>query len=234
MIKAEFKEIRQLERDMTIFAKRGLPYATGSTLNRTAADARIEAQKNVKHQMTLRNRWTVGSIQYQKVRGLDISKQESATGSLQKYMLTQEDGGIERKSGKHGVAIPTGYSAGQEGQQPRTRLPRRPNKLSNIQLTRLKAKTRSRKSINFVKVKLAAESGIKFVFMDLGRRKGIFRILGGKRKPRVKMVADLSNPVVRIPRNPWLEPAAEKSRKRMPRFYKEALKEQLRRHRLFR
>lgn len=233
MIKADFKEIRQLERDMTIFAKRGLPYATGSTLNRTAADARIEAQKNVKQQMTLRNRWTTGSIQYQKVRGLDISKQKSATGSLQKYMLTQEDGGIERKSGKHGVAIPTGYSAGQEGQQPRTRLPRRPNKLSNIQLTRLKAKTRSRKSVNFVKVKLAAESGIKFVFMDLGRRKGIFRILGGKRKPRVKMVADLSNPVVRIPRNPWLEPAAEKSRKRMPRFYKEALKEQLRRHRLF-
>lgn len=234
MIKADFKEIRQLELDMTIFAKRGLPYATGSTLNRTAADARIEAQKNVKQQMTLRNRWTVGSIQYQKVRGLDINKQESATGSLQKYMLTQEDGGIERKSGKHGVAIPTGYSAGQEGQQPRTRLPRRPNKISNIQLTRLKTKTRNRKSVNFVKVKLAAESGVKFLFMDLGRRKGIFRILGGKRKPRVKMVADLSNPVVRIPRNPWLEPAAEKSRKRMSRFYKEALKEQLRRHRLFR
>ena len=80
----------------------------------------------------------------------------------------------------------------------------------------------------------AAEGGSKYVYLNLGRRKGIFKVVGGKRKPRVQMVHDLSNTTVRIPANPTLAPAVARTRRAIPLLYKSQLIQQLQRRGLFR
>ena len=73
-----------------------------------------------------------------------------------------------------------------------------------------------------------------------GRTKGIFRVTGrisrkgkGLTGVRIKMVHNLANKTVVIPKRPWLRPAVDKARKQMPAIYRKALKQQLIRHRLF-
>ena len=151
-------------------------------------------------------------------------------GTIADYLEVQEFGGTKLKRGSVGVAIPTSYAAGQAlGSQPRIRLARRANQLKAIRLKRSRKRGSNRKQRNIA----AIRSGQKFVFLDLGRRQGIFRVLGGKRKPRIKMVWDMTQQAVVIPRNPWLQPATRRVEKVLPRLYREALRFQLRRHRLF-
>ena len=154
-------------------------------------------------------------------------------GSVADYMEDQEFGATITRKGSKGKPIATSYAAGQEGQQPRTKVPRKANKLASIQLKRNKQAGGSRKQRNLMAVKQAAASGSKFVYMDLGRRQGIFRVLGGKKKPRVRMVWDLSNTTVIIPRRPTIGPAATATRRLMPEIYREALVFQAKRNRLF-
>jgi len=82
-------------------------------------------------------------------------------------------------------------------------------------------------------VKEAAQSGRKYVFMDLGRRKGIFKVIGGKRRPRIKMVWSMENKSVVVPANPMLGPAVDQTRKLMPEMYRKSLVFQLKRNNLF-
>jgi hypothetical protein len=246
------RELERMEKDIKIFAKRALPFATKQALNDTAWNARAEMQHEIGRKMTERNKWTRNSVRVVQARTLDIRKQSSEFGSIEEYMIKQEFGGFDRTKGKHGVAIPTGYSAGQEGSRPRTRLPRKPNKVQNIRLTRARTRlprkpnkvqnirlTRARvrasnrKMLNMLLVKEAAEKKLRYVFMDLGRRKGFFRILGTKKKPKVKMVADVSHKLVRIKPTPTMEPAAMKARRRMPEHYREAMIFQLRRQKVW-
>lgn len=234
MFQIEDKAIKRLEKDLSVMASRALPFATRQTLNDTAFQTQRIARTDVRNEMTLRNRFTEQSIQVERERReLNIRKQQATVGSTADYMEDQEFGAIKTKRGKNGVAIATAYSAGQEGQQPRTRLPRRANKLASIRLSKRRTRGASKRQENFVKVKQAAESGQKYVFLNLRRGKGIFRVLGGKRRPRIKMVHDLSRQSVVIPRNPWLTPAVAEASRMIPAFYADALRFQLRRLGLF-
>jgi hypothetical protein len=234
MISVDDKQLKQYERDLKTFANRAYPYATRHTVNSAAFKARDIAQSNVRGNMVTRNKWTERSIQVGKTGTLNVQRQAAIVGSTEDYMETQEFGGTETSSSGKGVAIATGYSAGQEGQQPRTRLPRRPNKMAAIQLQKRRKKGTSRKQQNFIAVREAAASGRKFLYMDLGRRRGIFRVLGGKRKPRIKLVHDLTRSSVAIPRNPWLSPAVKETERYIPSIYRDALLFQLQRNKLFR
>ena len=184
--------------------------------------------------MVNRNRFTKQSIQVEQARTLNVARQSSAVGSTQSYMADQEFGATKSKKGKRGVAITTGYAAGQEGQEPRTKLARKPNKMANIRLRRKRKKGKNRLQQNIIAIHEAAASGQKYVFLDLGRREGIFKVIGGKRRPKIKMVQDLSNESVDVPRNPWLKPVVDTTRSVMPTFYRDALVFQLRRQGLFR
>ena len=230
----DLKDAKRLERDLKNFAHRAVPFATKNTLNSAAFTAQKLAREDVRQDLVLRNRFTIQSIQVEQTRTLDIRRQAAVVGSTADYMEDQEFGSIKTKAGKKGVSISTGYSAGQEGQQPRTRLPRKVNQLASIQLKHRRRKGANRRQRNLIAVKDAAASGNKFVYLDLGRRKGIFRVLGGKRNPRVKMVHDLSNTSVRIPSNPWLSPAIDKTEPLMPGIHRKSLEFQLRRLGLFR
>lgn len=230
MIRADDKQIRQLEKDLQTFARKALPYATRELLNRAAFETRKRAQQNIRWNMTTRNQYTEQSVRVEKAGGSDIGSMASRTGSVADYLYRQEFGGVARGKGGAAKTIATPYSSGEpEGAQPRTRLPRKPNQMQAIQLKRYGAGAKNRKQRNLLAFKEAAAEGSKFVYMDLGRRRGIFRILGGKRNGRVRMVWDLTRRAVRTPKNPWLGPATDDTRQDMPGWYEQALRYQLQR-----
>lgn len=233
MIRIDNEDVKQLESNFKTFARRALPFATKATVNSAAFKARTFAQENIREKMTLRNRFVERSIQVIQTKTLKISQQESRMGSTADFFEDQEFGGTKRRKGRDGVPIATAYASGQNGQQPRTRLPRKVNTLRAISLKRSRKARGSRRQRNTIAIKEAAESGNKFVFLDLGRTKGIFKVVGGKRRPRIKMVWDLTRSIVRIPKNPTIAPAANDTQALMPELYREALEFQARRNRLF-
>lgn len=233
MIEVDTRQLKELERDLKVFARRAYPFATKSTVNGAAFQTQKTARRDIQVKMVTRNKFTVQSVRVEQARTLNVNRQAAIVGSIADYMADQEFGGVTVKTGGEGVAIPTGYSAGQENQQPRTKLPRKPNKLSNIQLKRRRGKAVSRKQRNVAAVKAAAASNNKYVYLDIGKRKGIFRVIGGKRKPRLKMVYDLSRASTPIPKNPWLKPATDDTQQKIPAIYFKALTFQANRLKLF-
>lgn len=232
MFEIDARDVKKYERDLKDFAGKALPYASRAMLTRSAFDARKEAQGNIRERMTTRNAWTVGSIRARKATSLNIKQQEATMGSLAAYMETQEFGGMETGGGKY-QPIATSYSAGQGRGAKRTKLPRKPNRMQAIQLRKRTGADLSRKAANQAAIQQAAGGGNKFVFLDLGRRQGIFKVTGGKRRPKVQMVWDMTRRYVRVPATPTIGPAARTTQQRMPRFYSEALVQQLKRHRVF-
>lgn len=236
MFSINTKEIKRMEADLKTFARRAYPFATRNTINKAAFTTQSTWRGIVSTKMVERNKFTRQSIRVApEKRELNVNRQQAIVGSTADYMEDQEFGGIRFKRGRHGVPIATGYSAGQEGARPRTRLPRRPNKLQNIRLSKRKTRnTRSKAQENLVRVKTAAQSGQKYVLLDLNRGPAIFRVLGGKRNLRVKMVHDLSRQSVVTPKNPTLLPAVDIVEPKMPGFYRDSLVFQLKRNNLFR
>lgn len=235
MFSINTREIKRLEGDLKAFAARAYPFATKSTINSTAFLAQKEARAGVKREMVVRAKFTTNSILVEQARTLNVRRQMATVGSIADYMETQEFGGTKTKTGKEGVAIPTSFAAGQGlRKQPRTRLPTREHALTAIKLRRKRKRGATRGQRNFALVRQAATGGNKFIFMDLGRRKGIFKVTGGKRGARVRMVYDLSRQSVNIPAQPWLAPAVARTRPAVPGIYAKALRFQLRRLGLFR
>lgn len=228
------RNIKKLEQDLKTFAENAFPFATRKTLNDAAFQAQRIARSDVQKNMVMRNRFTVQSIQVDPSKTLNMRRQSATVGSTAAYMEDQEFGGTKVKGGSKGVSITTSYAAGQgENSQPRTRLARKPNKLANIQLQRRRKKGKNRKQQNLIAIKQAAQSGRKYVFLELNRSKGIFKVVGGRRRPKIKMVHDMSRKYVVIPKNPWLKPAFDETTRMVPAFYADALRFQLRRRGLF-
>jgi len=235
MFKVDTSDIKLLEGDLKRMAHRAYPFATKATVNKAAFVAMKISRGHIGSEMITRNAFTKKSIQVEQARTLTVSRQEAIVGSTADYMEVQEFGGVKHKKGSEGVAIATSYSSGEgENTQPRRKLPRRPNKLASIRLQRRSKKGASRKQKNMMAIKQAAESGSKYVFLDLGRSKGIFKVTGGKRRPKIKMVYSFREQSVSIPKNPWLAPSVRKTEKQIPNIYKKALEFQVKRLGLFR
>lgn len=230
MFRIDDSEIVELQADLEKLKSRALPFATRNTLNEAAFIAQKKSKRFIKREFTLRNKFTERSIRVDKARTLNIRRQASIVGSIADYMEKTEFGAIKQSEGKEGVPIPTSYAAGQQGAVPRTRLPRRPNRLANIRI----AKTRFKnvRAMNVAKIKAAAQSGHKYIFLNLSRSKGIFKVIGGKRKQRIKMIWSLQRKSVRIPSKPWLKPNMEATIPLIPRIYIKSLQFQLRRLRI--
>ncbi len=225
MFDIDTKQLHGLERRLERLNSRGLPYATRQTMNDLAFESRAVARAELPTRMVLRNKHAINSIQVTKATSLNISQQAAHVGSTADYMATQETGGIKTKQGGAAVAIPTTTAAGQgRNAKPRTRLPRAALKMGAIHLKRITASrnAKNRKQRNAI----AMATSDKYVFLDLGRRKGIFRKDKGG---GVTMLHDLTRASVQIPKNEWLKPATEAAERKLPGFYKRALEFQLRR-----
>ena len=235
MIKIDDSDIKKYERDLKTFARRAYPFATKQTVNAAAWQGRQDVQSHLGRDMVLRNKWTQQSIRVEQTRTLHVRKQMALMGSIEPYMERQEFGGTVTKKGQEGVPIPTSYAAGQPmSQKPRTKLPTKRHRMENIKLRqRAGGRSLSRKQRNLVAMKQAARSKSKLVFLDLGETKGIFRVLGPPKRPRVKMVYDLSRSETRTPRNPWLAPSVARTIPKIPQIYLDALKFQIERQQIF-
>jgi len=238
MIRLERLETPELERILKQLRDKSVPFATKQMVNKTAFDARGYAQEEIEDEMTLRNKWTRGSVRVVQTKTLNIREQRASVGSTQEYMRHQEEGYTSVSRGKHGHAIPTGYSAGQEGQRPRTKLPRRPNQVQNIRLARFRARGKTTKQRALRAVQEGIKSGHRLVYINFGpgKKKGIMRILGGRKTfkrgwpdgARLKMIHALQK-TVRIHKRPWLVPAVIRARRNMPGHYRDALIFQIKR-----
>lgn len=234
MFTIDTRQIERLEKDLIKLRAKAIPFATKETINRAAFETRKVAQGNIREDMTNRNQFTDNSVRVDQARTLDIRKQEAIVGSIADYMETQEFGGS-----KTNPSIATGYSAGQQGARPRTRLPRKPNKLANIKLKRSLRKAKNKKQALIFKVQDAVMTGDRTFHHNFeGGKEGIFRVLGGSKSfkrgwpkgARLKMLHDMSRKSVAIPKKPWLLHATNTVTPQLNKFYASALRSQLKRH----
>lgn len=233
MFDVDVDELELLELDIKQLAKKAYPVAVLFTLNDAVRFGRREAVDIVRKDMIIRNAFTIKSIQFDQATGFDVNRMQAVLGSTQKYMKTQEMGGIELAQGKEGIAIPTSFSSGEgENTQPRRKMPTRANKRKNIRLRKTGAvRAKNQRQARLIKVKEAIKNNSRYIFMDTGRRKGIFRVeKQGKDTARLRMVHDLTRKSVSIPSSPWLMPASETAAKAMPGFYRKNIIAQLRRN----
>lgn len=231
MIQTDLRNMRRMEADLALFARSALPFATKQTINQAVVNTAKVAKDFVRGRMTLRNAWTLRSIQYDRARGNAIGEQAARVGSVQPYMATQEFGGVKHAQGARGVPIATPAASG-ESSIPRRRLPRRANSLASIRLQRSQGAAANRAQRNRIAVSEAV-AGARFAFLELGRKSGIYRVAGSAARPRLKKVWDMSRASVAIPATPWLEPAVAAITPHLATYYSAALLAQLRRARVF-
>ena len=91
-----------------------------------------------------------------------------------------------------------------------------------------------REQRNIVAIKQAASSTSRYAFLDLGKTRGIFRVVGGKRRPKLRMVWDMSRRTVDVAPRRWLAPAVAQTEPLLQGMYADALRFQIKRQRLFR
>ena len=163
MFNFDDKEIRRFERDLDRFKHRAFPFATKQTLNQAAFATQRITRLGFKQDLTLRNKFTVQSVQVDQARTLNVRRQAATVGSIAGYMADQEFGAIKTKKGGVGTPIATPYAAGESmDARVRTRLPRKANTMRAIQLAR-RRKSTGRKQRNLIAVQQAAKGGRKLV-----------------------------------------------------------------------
>lgn len=239
MIKADLKDIRRFERDLKAFASKAVAHAQRNTLNALAFETQAEYRRRIAAELTLRNKFTAASVKVEKAGRV----MRSVVGSTTDYMDEQEFGGTVNPARGRNKPIATSVAAGQgRGVKPRTKLPTRRNKLSVIKLQRLGGrKPKNARQMVVMAAQQAVKTGNRYMFLDFGRRKGIFKITGGRKSTkrgwpkgaRLDMVWDLSHRSVQVPRRPLLGPATDRIAGFRTAIYKDKLLFQLRKNKIF-
>lgn len=230
MINVEIKGLEKLRDDLGKFAKKAMPAAARETLNELAFATRREWVQQVGRKFILRNKYTVSSLRVEKAKSFDLATMESKVGSTVPYMLEQEEGHTETARGKHGVAVPTSSAAGMARRAARTKQVQRKNYLTAIQVASRVRGIRQRR--NAVAIRLAEHTG-GVAFLDLGKRKGLFRVSKtSKGRYSVRMIYDLSKRAVRAKAIPTLEPALAVVTPRAPAVLEKAALAQMRRFKI--
>lgn len=204
-VRVDLREMRRFRADLDRLDRQGTKFAMRDTLNGLAFAAREQWQAEIKSSFVLRNKFTERSIRVEKAGRASLGMR-SVVGSVAPYMGQQEAGFTETGQGKHGRAIPTSSAAGQGmTRNPRTRAVRRKNYLSAIQVER----SVGNRKRNAMAIRKAGKSqGV--AFLDLGKTKGLFRIMGGRKRARIRMIWDLSRKTVRVEPTPTMEPAVKR------------------------
>lgn len=222
MILANMKQAKKLEEKLGELPVR---FAQRNTINGQAFATQRNARKHVTKEMINRNRWTVGSIRVDTAKSL---RDSAVAGSTERYMANQEFGHTDTQH----TAIATPAASGEPIRAPvRRKVVRRANRMSAITLKGSKTLAAlTAKQRNIAALKDAKEHGHKFVFMQRGKVRGIYKVMGTKKKPKARKVQDLSRKVAVINRNPWLRPSTV-SQRETSAIYFDQLRRQLRRMR---
>ena len=148
----------------------------------------------------------------------------SRVGSLFGPLVKQEEGGA-----KEGSGAPTEAAGGHpEGTTPRKKLVRARFKKSLVEPTRRVRGNRGQR--NIVAIKQARKAGRKFALVETRKgRSGVAQLMGGKRKPKLRLIWAMGLGGTEIKPRPTLGPVAEDIRRRGPSYYPKHLKHELRR-----
>jgi hypothetical protein len=223
-----------MQRELEAIAKRSVPFAARETVNGLAFAGREAWQDEMRQALTLRNQFTGRRALVDRARGLRMSTMEARLGHTEDYMRLLEEGKPARAA-KRFRPIPTEVAAGQAkgslsgGRKRAVRPSAIITRLGSLKVRG--AKARSRKANNARAVQGAIRTGRRLALLDLGRGKGIFRIMGGKRRPRVVKLYDLSRRTTPKPRIPTLQRALVRALARGPALAHAALTKQLTRAR---
>jgi hypothetical protein len=232
VIQVDFVGLEKAIDDLGKASSKAVPFAMRESVNRAAFAGRNVWTAEMRGDLILRNTWTERSVRVSKATasGLDA---EATLGSTERYVRTQEFGGRKAKKGRYGVGIPTGFASGEGGKSiPRHKLVRRSNALAAIQIARrVRGGPKQR---NAASIRLAKKGGGRgYAFLQMGKKAGLFRVSGGKRRTKLELLWDVSHTSVRIPKNPMLQRTLDRLNPTLPSLYMGVLREQLRRHRLF-
>lgn len=232
---------------------KGTAHVVREALNTTAFTARTQWHREMDSTLILRNNFTKKAVNVVRAKGSNANKLQSVVGSIAPFMDNVEQGQRETKKGKHGVAVPTGFAAGQKGANPTTKLVRsafyiRKTDVGNINAAVQKFSKREQR--NAVSMAMARRRGGKFNYAVLESDKGfgLYKINQGKGKLRRKSYSARLNPegagavngsswapwllwsyhnsAVRMRPHPTLEPAAIHARRMMPNIFTAQLKKQ--------
>lgn len=227
-----FKGLDEARRDLRNFAERAVPFAARNALNTLAFEARTQWQREIRGAFTLRNRFTERSILVTKAQGRDINRMAALVGSTAPYMGDQEQGALVRgRSGLKGIPAPA--AAGQQPGGKRTRLVRAANRLGAIKVSHptLKGDRRQR---NAIALALARRKGQTVALLERPKGgKGLFRLMGGKRKVRTRLLWDFSKRAVRVPAEPTLQRTLKAVERKGEHILQASILSELRRNHVF-
>ena len=197
-----------------------LSIAQKNTLNKQARITQINAKLHVQKNMLIRNTWTVRSIR------VDYAKDRhgfAITGSTERYMMHQEFGYTDHKH----TSMATPFAGGESNRaKVRTRQVRKANRLANIKIRKTGTRSAGNQlQQNMATLREAKANGDKFVYLQYGRKRGIYKVFGTKRKPKARKVQDLTRKVAVIPKNPWLEPSRVSEQETKDIFFAEMRKQ---------
>lgn len=233
---------------------KGAGHVVRSALNHGVFTARTKWHGEMQDRLILRNEFTQKAVVVRKATGTDITTLKAVIASRAPFMDDVEEGQIESKKGKHGVAVPTGFAAGQEGANPTTKLVRARYRIGATDTANIQkdvARFRTSKQRNAVTIALARRRNVPFGVLETKHGHGLFKINKGrtaKKKPRKrkrrsrarssaspvqfsssgtpKLVWSYYNPTVRMRPHPTLEPTVQTMRRLMPNIFTAYLKKQ--------
>lgn len=223
--------VDEMQRQLETIAKRSVPFAARETLNSLAFAGREAWQDEMRRSLTLRNRFTERRALVERCsRTLRMSNMEARLGHTEEYMRLLEEGKPERAA-KRFRAIPTEAAAGQSRGSlsgGRVKAVRPKNIITHLGSLKVKgAKSRSRKANNARAIRGAIISGTRIALLHLGRGAGIYRVMGGKRRPKIVKLYDLTRRRTPMPRIPTLQRAIDRARSKGPAIAFAALERQL-------
>lgn len=228
----ELRGLDRMQRDLETMAKRAVPYAARETLNRLAFAGRKIWQEEMASSLTLRNQFTQRRVLVERASGSRMQEMQAVLGHTEDYVARLEEGKGERAR-RSGLPIATEAAAGQaKGSLPSGR--KRPVRKSLIirTLGKLKRQPKSlpRKARNARAVREAIKNGTRLAYLELERRKGIYKIMGGRKRPQIRKLYDLTRRATPRPRLPTLQRTLDKTLPQGPAIAHAALLNQLQRH----
>ena len=240
-IKVDVSDIIKLEDHLERFRRQAIKFAMMNTVNDLAFESRREVLKHF--DMIERNTWTRRNIAIERASTRNLI---SAIGARDKvgdnngapYLKTQEEGGVKTGKGEAGPHIPTTVASGEgRGVKPRMRQVRTRFRVTNAKLSGVRRKGKNRKQRNAIAIGTARRGGNrKMAILDLGSKgKGLFRIGGGKRNPKIDMLARFTTAPIVLKKRPWLWPNTDRvsSPANTLKIYKHRLNQQIDRLNLF-
>ena len=227
MLTVDWSEFEKLQKELKVAAEKAIPHAARNAVNRCAFETRTAWIGKVRQTFTVRSTFTERSLRVEKARGAKLEQLQAVVGSTADYMKRREEGETKRPAQGKNLPIPT--VAGARGGALQS-LVKRPNQMRAITL--LSRPGGTKKQRNAVAIRQAKEKGTKFAYLEGTRGGGIVRVMGGKRRTKLRAVWDLSRPSVNVKPMPTLEPTLKQLASRYERIHVDSLVEQFRRNKV--